>query len=122
MPSPELERSLKVKEYLESSLGIKWLLLALVLFSTSMVIADGVVTPAISGYFIISKPYMLLICSFSAYHLRMKHEMGILMLDICYLFSYLVIAYHELISHTFAEHSEVNCSYVCFQRAEGRNI
>ncbi|KAG6516974.1 potassium transporter 7-like isoform X1 [Zingiber officinale] len=48
VPSPELERSLKVKEYLESSLAIKWLLLALVLLSTSMVIADGVVTPAIS--------------------------------------------------------------------------
>lgn len=48
-PSLELEMSLKVKECLENSLKIKWLLLILVLFGTSMVIAGGVVTPAISG-------------------------------------------------------------------------
>lgn len=49
MPSPELERSLKIKERLENSLGLKKLLLMLVLAGTSMVIADGVVTPAMSG-------------------------------------------------------------------------
>ena len=49
VPSPELERSLKIKEYLENSLLLKKLLLILVLFGTSMVIADGVVTPAMSG-------------------------------------------------------------------------
>ncbi|XP_064935714.1 potassium transporter 7 isoform X3 [Musa acuminata AAA Group] len=48
VPSPELERSLKIKEYLENSLLLKKLLLILVLFGTSMVIADGVVTPAMS--------------------------------------------------------------------------
>ncbi|XP_058086095.1 potassium transporter 7 isoform X2 [Magnolia sinica] len=48
VPSPELERSLKVKERLENSLGLKKLLLVLVLAGTSMVIADGVVTPAMS--------------------------------------------------------------------------
>ncbi|XP_038980854.1 potassium transporter 7-like isoform X2 [Phoenix dactylifera] len=48
VPSPELERSLKVKEHLESSWMLKKLLLILVLFGTSMVIADGVVTPAMS--------------------------------------------------------------------------
>ncbi|WOL04934.1 potassium transporter 7-like [Canna indica] len=48
VPSTELERSLKLKEYLENSLRIKWLLLMLVIFGTSMVIADGIVTPAIS--------------------------------------------------------------------------
>ncbi|XP_020256742.1 potassium transporter 7-like isoform X2 [Asparagus officinalis] len=48
VPSPELERSLKIKEHLENSLVLKKLLLALVLFGTSMVIADGVVTPAMS--------------------------------------------------------------------------
>lgn len=50
VPSPELERSLKVKEYLESSLMLKKLLLILVLFGASMVIADGVVTPAMSSF------------------------------------------------------------------------
>ncbi|OAY75255.1 Potassium transporter 7, partial [Ananas comosus] len=44
VPSPELERSLKVKEHLESSEVLKKLLLVLVLFGTSMVIANGVVT------------------------------------------------------------------------------
>lgn len=48
VPSPELERSLKIKERLESSSGLKKLLLMLVLAGTSMVIADAVVTPAMS--------------------------------------------------------------------------
>ncbi|XWS68298.1 hypothetical protein CRYUN_Cryun04dG0078800 [Craigia yunnanensis] len=46
VPSPELERSLKIKERLETSLTLKKLILMLVLTGTSMVIADGVVTPA----------------------------------------------------------------------------
>ncbi|XVF44758.1 hypothetical protein PTKIN_Ptkin02bG0149600 [Pterospermum kingtungense] len=48
VPSPELERSLKIKERLETSLALKKLLLILVLAGTSMVIADGVITPAMS--------------------------------------------------------------------------
>ncbi|KAL3724067.1 hypothetical protein ACJRO7_036136 [Eucalyptus globulus] len=48
VPSAELERSLKIKERLENSLTLKRLLLILVLTGTSMVIADGVVTPAMS--------------------------------------------------------------------------
>ncbi|KAM7265021.1 hypothetical protein ACFE04_002704 [Oxalis oulophora] len=48
VPSPELERSLKIKERLENSLTLKKLILMLVLAGTSMVIADGVVTPALS--------------------------------------------------------------------------
>ncbi|KAL1534334.1 Potassium transporter 7 [Salvia divinorum] len=48
VPSAELERSLKIKERLESSHTLKKLLLILVLAGTSMVIADGVVTPAMS--------------------------------------------------------------------------
>ncbi|KAK3125104.1 hypothetical protein QOZ80_7BG0600000 [Eleusine coracana subsp. coracana] len=48
VPSVELERSLKIKEHLETSSMLKKLLLMLVLFGTSMVIADGVVTPAMS--------------------------------------------------------------------------
>ncbi|ONH90547.1 hypothetical protein PRUPE_8G060500 [Prunus persica] len=48
VPSPELERSLKIKERLEASLTLKKLLLTLVLAGTAMVIADGVVTPAMS--------------------------------------------------------------------------
>ncbi|KAL8264785.1 hypothetical protein R6Q59_022915 [Mikania micrantha] len=48
VPSAELERSLKIKEYLETSGALKKLVLVLVLAGTSMVIADGVVTPAMS--------------------------------------------------------------------------
>ncbi|KAF8081682.1 hypothetical protein N665_0870s0004 [Sinapis alba] len=48
VPCPELERSLNLKEKLETSLVLKKLLLVLVLAGTSMVIADGVVTPAMS--------------------------------------------------------------------------
>ncbi|KAK8617552.1 hypothetical protein V6N13_080462 [Hibiscus sabdariffa] len=48
VPSPELERSLKIKERLETSSTLKKLLLMLVLAGTSMVIADGVVTPTMS--------------------------------------------------------------------------
>ncbi|KAH9623211.1 hypothetical protein KSS87_002423 [Heliosperma pusillum] len=48
VPSPELERSLKLKERLETSGGLKKILLMLVLAGTAMVIADGVVTPAMS--------------------------------------------------------------------------
>lgn len=48
VPSAELERSLKLKEHLETSVVLKKLLLLLVLFGTAMVIAGGVVTPAMS--------------------------------------------------------------------------
>lgn len=53
VPSPELERSLKIKERLENSLTLKKILLLLVLAGTSMVIANGVVTPAMSGYYLL---------------------------------------------------------------------
>ncbi|EEC77974.1 hypothetical protein OsI_17345 [Oryza sativa Indica Group] len=48
LPTPELERSIKVKEKLESSLLLKKLLLGLVLFGTAMFISNGVITPAMS--------------------------------------------------------------------------
>ncbi|KAL6843720.1 hypothetical protein ACP4OV_026291 [Aristida adscensionis] len=48
LPTPELERSIKVKEKLESSRLLKKLLLGLVLFGTSMFISNGVLTPAMS--------------------------------------------------------------------------
>ncbi|CAK7356984.1 unnamed protein product [Dovyalis caffra] len=48
VPSPELERSLKIKERLETSVILKRLILVLVLAGTSMLIADGAVTPAMS--------------------------------------------------------------------------
>lgn len=54
VPSAELERSLRIKERLEASVTLKKVLLILVLAGTSMVIADGVVTPAMSGIFSLS--------------------------------------------------------------------
>lgn len=49
LPTPELERALNIKETLEKRSSLKTLLLLLVLLGTSMVIGDGILTPAISG-------------------------------------------------------------------------
>eukprot|EP01018_Ginkgo_biloba_P007218 Gb_22726 [translate_table: standard] len=48
LPTPELERALKIKESLEKRSSLKTLLLLLVLLGTSMIIGDGILTPAIS--------------------------------------------------------------------------
>lgn len=49
LPTPELERALNIKEILEKRSSLKTLILLLVLMGTSMVIGDGILTPAISG-------------------------------------------------------------------------
>ena len=49
LPTPELERALKIKDSLEKRSSLKTLLLLLVLMGTSMIIGDGILTPAISG-------------------------------------------------------------------------
>ncbi|KAL0385571.1 UNVERIFIED_CONTAM: putative potassium transporter 12 [Sesamum radiatum] len=48
LPTPELERALNIKEALEHKSYMKKLLLLLVLMGTSMIIGDGILTPAIS--------------------------------------------------------------------------
>ncbi|CAK7326961.1 unnamed protein product [Dovyalis caffra] len=48
LPTPELERALSIKETLEKRSSLKTLLLLLVLTGTSMVIGDGILTPAMS--------------------------------------------------------------------------
>uniref|UniRef100_A0A2N9GQ33 Potassium transporter n=1 Tax=Fagus sylvatica TaxID=28930 RepID=A0A2N9GQ33_FAGSY len=48
LPTPELARALKIKETLERRSSLKTLLLLLVLLGTSMIIGDGILTPAIS--------------------------------------------------------------------------
>eukprot|EP01018_Ginkgo_biloba_P006159 Gb_11417 [translate_table: standard] len=50
LPTPELERSLRIKESLEKHSILKTLLLLLVLAGASMLIGDGILTPAISGF------------------------------------------------------------------------
>ncbi|KAM3372364.1 hypothetical protein ACQJBY_019314 [Aegilops geniculata] len=60
VPLVELKMSLWIKEHLETSSTLKKLLLMLILFGTSMVIADGVVTPAMSGG--IFALYSLILC------------------------------------------------------------
>lgn len=49
LPTPELERALNIKEALEHNAYLKKILLLLVLMGTSMIIGDGILTPAISG-------------------------------------------------------------------------
>ncbi|OIV93906.1 hypothetical protein TanjilG_05609 [Lupinus angustifolius] len=48
LPTPELERALKIKDTLERTPSLKKVLLVLVLLGTSMIIGDGILTPAIS--------------------------------------------------------------------------
>ncbi|GAA0170960.1 transporter [Lithospermum erythrorhizon] len=48
LPTPELERALNIKKRLEQNSSLKTLLLLLVLMGTSMIIGDGILTPAIS--------------------------------------------------------------------------
>ncbi|XP_023918359.2 putative potassium transporter 12 [Quercus suber] len=48
LPTPELERALKIKDSLEKRSSLKTLLLLVVLMGTSMIIGDGILTPAIS--------------------------------------------------------------------------
>ncbi|KAG6601682.1 putative potassium transporter 12, partial [Cucurbita argyrosperma subsp. sororia] len=48
LPTPELERALNIKETLEKRSSLKTLILLLVLMGTSMIIGDGILTPAIS--------------------------------------------------------------------------
>ncbi|CAH2047554.1 unnamed protein product [Thlaspi arvense] len=48
LPTPELERALGIKEALETKGYLKTLLLLLVLMGTSMIIGDGILTPAMS--------------------------------------------------------------------------
>lgn len=49
LPTPELKRALNIKQTLERKSTLKTLLLLLVLLGTSMVIGDGILTPAMSG-------------------------------------------------------------------------
>lgn len=79
VPSPELERSLKIKERLETSLTLKRLLLMLVLAGTSMVIADGVVTPAMSGFYMFSFFFPSLCFCFHQCHKLYKRKYLFLM-------------------------------------------
>ncbi|KAK6922166.1 Potassium transporter [Dillenia turbinata] len=48
LPTPELERALNIKEKLETKSSLKTLLLLLVLMGTSLIIGDGILTPAMS--------------------------------------------------------------------------
>ncbi|CAL0331508.1 unnamed protein product [Lupinus luteus] len=48
LPSLEMKRALKIKDTLEKNKSLKTLLLLLVLLGTSMVIGDGILTPAMS--------------------------------------------------------------------------
>ncbi|KAH9709032.1 putative potassium transporter 12 [Citrus sinensis] len=53
LPTPELERALQLKDILERTSSLKTLLLLLVLMGTSLIIGDGILTPAISGALVI---------------------------------------------------------------------
>ncbi|KAK6931079.1 Potassium transporter [Dillenia turbinata] len=48
LPTPELERALNIKEKLETKSSLKIFLLLLVMVGTSLIIGDGILTPAMS--------------------------------------------------------------------------
>ncbi|XP_074289097.1 putative potassium transporter 12 [Silene latifolia] len=48
LPTPELERALNIKELLEKKSSLKAILLFVVLTGTSLIIGDGILTPAMS--------------------------------------------------------------------------
>ncbi|KAL8137749.1 hypothetical protein V2J09_003750 [Rumex salicifolius] len=48
LPTPELQRALSIKETLEKRSSLKTLLLVLVMTGTSLIIGDGILTPAMS--------------------------------------------------------------------------
>ncbi|CAH9139975.1 unnamed protein product [Cuscuta epithymum] len=48
IPTPELQRALHIKDLLERKSSLKTMLLLLVLMGTSMIIGDGILTPAMS--------------------------------------------------------------------------
>ncbi|GAB2220493.1 hypothetical protein Drorol1_Dr00008147, partial [Drosera rotundifolia] len=48
LPTPELRRALSIKEVVESKASLKTVLLLLVLLGTSLIIGDGILTPAMS--------------------------------------------------------------------------
>ncbi|KAH9609969.1 hypothetical protein KSS87_019435 [Heliosperma pusillum] len=48
LPTPELERALNIKEVLERKSSLKTILLFVVLTGTSLIIGDGILTPAMS--------------------------------------------------------------------------
>lgn len=59
LPTPELQRALNIKEVLERKSSLKTLVLLLVLMGTSMIIGDGILTPAISGILFLFFYYIL---------------------------------------------------------------
>lgn len=58
LPTPELKRALRIKETLEKRSASKTLLLLFVLMGTSMIIGDGILTPAISGTQIVTLEHL----------------------------------------------------------------
>ncbi|GER54835.1 potassium transporter family protein, partial [Striga asiatica] len=61
LPTPELERALNIKEVLEHRSYLKQALLLLVLMGTSMIIGDGILTPAMSDALVITSIVILVV-------------------------------------------------------------
>lgn len=111
VPLVEHKMSLWIKEHLETSSTLKKLLLMLVLYGTSMVIVDGIVTPAMSGSYISVALFVVFLFTQSY--------------DLTYLLSAVPLCYQFSSSHSitciFFPVGKI-CSDNCCQWLEGWNI
>lgn len=60
LPNDRLKRASRLKSKLESSQSAKYFLLFATMLGTSMVIGDGVLTPCMSGLFIVTRSSIII--------------------------------------------------------------
>ncbi|XP_056165441.1 putative potassium transporter 12 isoform X2 [Syzygium oleosum] len=114
LPTPELERALNIKETLENRSSLKTLLLLLVLMGTSMIIGDGILTPAISGAVVVVS-IVILVALFSIQRFG-TGKVGFLFAPILALwfFSLGSIGIYNLVKHDVSVLRAVNPAYIYF--------
>ncbi|XP_035540140.1 putative potassium transporter 12 isoform X2 [Juglans regia] len=114
LPTPELERALNIKETLERRSSLKTLLLLLVLMGTSMIIGDGILTPAISGAVVIISIFML-VALFSIQQFG-TGKVGFMFAPVLALwfFSLGSIGIYNLVKHDITVLRALNPAYIYF--------
>jgi hypothetical protein len=116
LPTPELERSIKVKERLESSLLLKKMLLGLVLFATDMFISNGVITPAMSGLFLFH--FLLIVSDFQIVLIVYVSYIAIQCMLCAFLFDTIITYSPYVFFCSLAIIITLECSVVCCQWLE----
>ncbi|CAI0627462.1 unnamed protein product [Linum tenue] len=114
LPTPELERALHIKEILETRRFLKTLLLLLVLMGTSMVIGDGILTPAISDA-VVSVSIVILLALFGIQQFG-TGKVGFMFAPILALwfFSLGAIGLYNLVTYDISVLRALNPAYIYF--------